>query len=131
MKNYEQLLEEAYEKITPMEKCERFGITKVEGHIEGGKTIIGNFGEIARCLRRKPEEIAKFLLGELASSGGVEGERLIFTRKVNSKEINEKIEKYAKKYVYCPKCKKPDTELVNEEGKRMIKCLACGNRQAI
>ena len=127
MESYEQLLEDAYENVKPTEECGRFEIRKVEGHIQGSKTIVSNFGDVARCLRRKPEELAKFLLGALASSGEIDGERLIFTRKVSSKDINEKIEKYVKKYVYCPKCRKPDTELVDGS----IRCLACGNKQAI
>ncbi len=131
MENYEQLLQEAYEKIKPAEERDRFEIKKIEGHIQGNKTIISNFGEIARCIRRKPEELTKFLLRELASSGEINGERLILTRKVSSKNINDKIEKYVKKYVYCPKCKKPDTELINESGKKYIRCLACGHKQEI
>ncbi len=131
MEDYKQLLEKAYENVKPSEECERFEIKKAEGHIQGNQTIINNLGDIARYIRRKPEELAKFLLRELASSGNLKGERLILTRKVSSKDINDKVEKYVKKYVYCPKCKKPDTELVDETGNRYIKCLACGNKQKI
>lgn len=131
MENYEKLLEKAHTEIEPVEACERFEIKKVEGHIEGGKTIVSNFSQVVACLRRKPEHLAKFLFKELATSGGIAGDRLILPRKVPSKTINLKIEKYVREFVLCSKCKKPDTELVDEEGKKFIRCMACGAKNPV
>ena len=128
---YEDLLNEAYEKVKPSEECGRFEITKVTGHHEGSKTVITNFLPVASCLRRAPEHLAKFLGKELASSTEISGERLILSRKLASKDINEKVEKYVGRFVVCPKCKKPDTELVHEQGKDFVKCLACGERYEV
>ena len=128
---YEELLEIAHKNIKPSKECERFEIRKVEGHVEGSKTIISNFAQVTLCLRRKPEHLAKFLFKELATSGELCGDRLIFPRRVLSKEINEKIEKYVSSYVICPNCKKPDTELIEDAGQKYIKCLACGIRRPI
>jgi len=128
---YEELLEKAHKEIKPAERCERFEILKVEGHIEGGKTIISNFFQIARCLRRQPEHLARFLFKGLASPGEIAGDRLILIRKISSKTINEKIEKYVKKFVICKNCGKPDTELAEEDGKLFINCLACGERKIV
>jgi putative translation initiation factor aIF-2 beta subunit len=129
MGNYEELLEDAYDNVKPVESCGRFEILKAEGHIEGSKTIISNFNQIAACLRRKPEHLAKFLFKELASSGDISGDRVILTTKISSQKINEKTKKYADCYVLCQKCKKPDTELVEDEG--FIRCLACGHKKHI
>ena len=129
--NYEQLLEEAYENVEQCEECERFEMMKVKGHHEGTKTIIANFEKIASHLRRKPEHIIKYLTKELASSANTSGERLILSRKLPSKTINEKIEKYANEYVICNKCGKPDTEILNEGEKAVLKCLACGNKKPV
>ena len=128
---YEQLLEQAFEHVKPIEECKRFEIKKVEGHHEGSKTIVTNFLQIANCLRRKAEPLAKFLFGELATSGEIAGQRLILIRKVSSQRINEKIEKYANLYVICQNCKKPDTELTEEDNKKFIRCLACGNKKQV
>jgi len=130
--NYEELLNQAYEKIKPIEhKGERFEIPKVEGHIEGKKTIITNFFQIADYIRRNPEHFQKFLLKELATSGQKEGDRLVLNNKVPSAKINQKIEEYAKEFVLCKECNKPDTEIVKEDRLIFLHCLACGAKHSI
>ena len=128
---YEQMLDEAYENVERTETSERFEIPKVKGHHEGTRTILTNFLQLTAILRREPEQLMKFLNKELASSSEISGERLIMSRKLSSKEINERVEKYVKRFVLCPKCKKPDTELINEKGKVMLRCLACGERREV
>jgi translation initiation factor 2 subunit 2 len=129
--DYEKLLGEAFEKVKPTEFCDRFEVKKVEGRHEGTKTIITNFSQVAVCLRREVEHIAKFLFKELASPGNIDGDRLILARKLSSAQINEKVEKYVENFVKCQNCGKPDTELIEEEGQTFLKCLACGNRKVV
>lgn len=129
--NYEALLEEAYENVEMTNECERFEVLKVKGHHEGIRTVISNFGQIVTCIRRSPEHLLKFLNKELASSGEIRGDRLILSRKLSSKNINDKIEKYVNLFVLCPKCKKPDTELNEEGNKTFLRCLACGEKHEV
>ncbi len=129
--NYEELLEQAYEKVTPCKACERYEIKKPETLIQGTKTIISNFMQVANSIGRKPEHIQKFLLKELASKGNIQGDRLILTRKIPEKTICDKIQKYMDKFVICVACKKPDTELIEESGHKYIRCMACGHKQRI
>jgi translation initiation factor 2 subunit 2 len=129
--SYEQMLEGAYKKVKRTESNERFEIPKVKGHHEGTKTILTNFLPIVLALRREPEHLAKFLNKELASSSEISGERLILSRKLSSKEINEKVERYANSFVLCPKCKKPDTELTEGKDDVTVRCLACGERRQV
>jgi len=131
MENYEELLNSAYESIKPVEECDRFEIKKIEGHIEGTKTIVSNFIQIAACLRREPEHLAKFLFRELAAPGEIIGDRLILTRKISSQKIGEKIQQYVDKFVLCSNCKKPDTELVEENNQKYLRCLACGTKKIV
>ena len=132
MENYDTLLEEAYTKIKPIEsKIDRFEIPKVEGHIEGNKTIITNFKQICSYVRRDCAHMLKFLLRELATPGSVKGERLVLTRKISSSLINEKIKLYADSYVICRECKKPDTEIIKEGDFNFIHCLACGAKKPV
>ncbi len=126
---YESLLDEAFVTIKPTEFVDRFDVMKVEGRHEGTKTVITNFTQIASHFRRTPDHISRFLFKELASPGNVDGDRLIFVRKLASKQINEKLEKYVEKFVKCSKCGKPDTELVVDGGKNFIKCMACGTKK--
>jgi len=134
--NYEELLTEAYDNVELAEEldkgeCSRFEVLQVKGHHEGVRTIISNFLQVATCLRRNPEHLLKFLTKELASSAEMLGDRLILSRKLSSKDVNAKIVKYVNRFVLCPKCKKPDTELDDEGSKLFLRCLACGERYEV
>ena len=130
--NYTKLLDEAYKKVKKIDiSSNRFEIPKVEGHFEGKKTILTNFFQIASHIRRNPEHFQKFMLKELAASGQKEGERLILNIKVPSEKINQKIEQYAKEFVLCKECGKPDTELIKEDRLTFIHCLACGAQHSV
>ncbi|MCU0642395.1 MAG: translation initiation factor IF-2 subunit beta [archaeon] len=132
MESYEKLLEEAYKKVKVIEKgSERFEIPKVQGQVAGKNTIITNMKEIADYLRRPIEHIAKYLQQQLATSGKIEGERLILNTKLNSAKVNDKIQQYAKEFVICPECQKPDTEIISEKGVKFKHCLACGAKSPI
>ncbi|HLC78444.1 MAG TPA: translation initiation factor IF-2 subunit beta [Candidatus Nanoarchaeia archaeon] len=132
MTSYESLLDEAYSKVKKVEgSSDRFEIPKVEGHFEGKKTIITNFLHIASYLRRNPEHFQKYLLKEFAASGQIEGERLVVNNKVPSTKINEKMCDYAKEFVICKECGKPDTELKREDRLSFINCLACGAKHPV
>ena len=121
------MLEEGMKNLPEKESnTARFEIPKVQGHIEGNKTIVANFHQIADILGREPEHLLKFILRELATPGIVKDNRLILGRKISSLQINEKIEKYAKTYVLCKNCGKPDTKLIREDRGLMLKCTACG-----
>jgi len=132
MTNYEELLENAYSKIK-QSSCysERFEIPKISGHFEGKKTILNNFFQIASYLRRDATHFQKFILKEIAAFGQKDGDRLILNIKVSSEKINSKIEEYAKEFVICKECKKPDTELIKEGRLTFIRCLACGAKHPI
>jgi translation initiation factor 2 subunit 2 len=132
MENYEELLNKAYEKIKPISHSgERFEIPKIEGHLEGTKTILTNVPSIASYLRRNPEHFLKFLLKELATSGTMKNSVVVLQRKINSQKINEKIEEYVKEFVLCKECQKPDTELTKDKGFLFMHCLACGAKHSV
>lgn len=129
---YEELLDKAYEKIPEIKTDDsRFEIPKVQGHIQGSKTIIANFIKITQILRREPNHIQKYLLRELATPGNTDGPRLILNRKISSGLINQKIEQYARDFVICKECGKPDTFLKKEDRVTYVKCQACGAKHYI
>jgi translation initiation factor 2 subunit 2 len=129
---YEQLLKKAYKDVKVVEhNGDRFEIPKVRGEVSGKNTYITNILQIADYLRRDTSHLAKFLMKELAVAGRLEGSRLCLKTKLNSSFVNEKIEKYAKEFVVCNVCGKPDTEIVSEKGIKFKHCLACGAESPI
>lgn len=132
MENYEQMLDEVYAKIKPIEaSADRFESPKIEGHLEGTKTVLTNIPQISSYLRRNQEHLIKFLLRELATAGSFRDSVLILQRKINSQRINEKIEDYVKEFVLCKQCGKPDTEIVKDQGISFMHCLACGAKHPV
>lgn len=133
MKNYEDLLENAYKNVPEkLSSGERFEIPKLESFAEGNKTIVRNFGAAVDTIRRKREDVMKFLSKELAVPVNIDGDRLILQRKFFGDLINKKFEDYVTSYVICKQCKKPDTHIEEMgHGLRNIVCEACGARNPV
>ena len=129
---YEQMLTRGREKIpeTVLRK-ERFEIPKVRGHIQGNKTVISNFPQICSLLGRDVDHILKYLLKELATPGEFKNGLLMLGRKVSASSINDKIISYAKEYVICKECGKPETKIIKEGEFSMLRCQACGAKHPV
>lgn len=111
---------------------ERFEIPKVKGHLEGNKTVISNFAQIAATLRRPVEHLLKFILKELATPGEImRSGLLVLGTKVPATRINEKIREYAYEFVLCPNDGKPDTDIIMEGDFAFLKCNACGHKHPV
>lgn len=131
--SYKKMLKEARKELpkSVFEK-ERFEIPKVRGHIQGNRTIISNFLQIADTLGREPEHMLKYILRELATPGEIKKSgSVIIGTKVPASRINEKIKQYTDDYVFCSECGKPDTKIEKEGSIVFIKCTACGARHPI
>jgi len=131
--DYEQLLEKARKELPESSlKNERFEIPNVKGHIQGNKTIVSNFLQIASILGRDPSHILKYILKELATPGEIKKSgSVIIGTKISASRINEKIKQYAKEFVFCPECNKPDTKIIKENRLIFIKCSACGAKRVV
>jgi len=130
---YLSLLKNAKEKLPSLsqEASSRFEMPNVLGHLQGNKTVVSNFNQIADTLNRPVEHFLKFLLKELATPGELKGGMLILGTKIHSSVINEKIKKYAEEFVLCKTCGKPDTKLFEESGFVFLRCQACGAKRAV
>lgn len=132
MQPYEKLLDQAMSKLPKdSDSDERFQMPKAGILPAGARTVITNFTEISRTLRREPDHLQKFLLKELATSGELQGNRLVVQGRFRSDVVDRKIELYAKEYVFCPDCGKPDTKFVREDRHLFVKCEACGSRHVV
>ncbi len=133
MEDYKSLLENVRKELPEhVFQKERFELPKAKGHIQGSRTVISNFLQIADALRREPENMLKFVLRELATPGEIKKSgSVIIGSKVPASRINEKIKQYASSYVFCYECGKPDTKIEKEGNFSFLKCTACGARHVI
>lgn len=129
---YEQLLKEAYTHITETSgDTGRFTVPETKVYIEGKTTVLENFGEIASTVRREPDHLMKFLLGELGTAGKIDGSRAIFNGKFEHAVIETAIRNYVDDYVICSECGKPDTRLVKDGRITLLRCDACGGHRPV
>jgi len=130
--DYESMLDRGKDKLPENTVAtERFTIPKVAGHLEGNKTVISNFLQIANTIRRNPEHLLKYISRETAAKGEIKKQLLVFNTKIPSQKINEKIEQYVETYVICKECGKPDTKLTKEGVITFVRCQACGAKHSV
>ncbi len=131
--NYEKLLDRAFAKL-PSLSVENvdFKIPEPDAIIQGNKTIIRNFSQMADVARRSKDEIEAYLTRELAVHLNVEDQRLVINAKINQATLNAKIKKYFESYVICKECHKPDTHTESiTRGFVTLVCEACGARYTV
>ena len=125
--DYASLLDRAHKQLPQVTKdTARFEMPQVDVLMEGNKTILRNFPQIAKAFSREEAHLQKFLTKELGSYATVVGDRLVFNKKLYGKKVGDAVRKYADDYVLCPQCGKPDTRFASMEGVRILKCEACG-----
>ena len=84
MDDYENLLNRAIDQLPPeVFESKRFEPVKAYSVIQGNRTFIQNFKDVADSLNRDPQHILKFLLRELGTAGNLEGVRAILQGKFN------------------------------------------------
>ena len=133
MEDYNKLLQNVRKELPEhvFQKA-RFEVPKTKGHIQGNRTVISNFLQIADALRREPENMLKYVLRELATPGEIKKSgSVIMGTKIPASRINDKIKQYANSYVFCYECGKPDTKIEKEGDFSFLKCTACGARHVI
>lgn len=127
--NYEELLKRARSAVPEAKAEGRFEIPSAIVVAVKRTTIIKNFAEMAKNIRRDQKHFAKFLSKELAVPVTVNGPELVLNGKVPGSIVNQRVREYVAEYVVCKECGKPDTQLKTEGGIAIIKCEACGARR--
>ena len=133
MDDYKKMLEDVRTSLPEAVFIkERFEIPKVLGHMQGNRTIISNFLQIASALGRNVDHLLKYVLKELAAPGEIKKSgALILGTKIPASRINEKIRQYANEFVLCFECGKPDTKIIREGELTYMKCAACGSKNFV
>lgn len=129
---YSEMLSRVRDSLPESSKNrERFEIIKVQGRVEGNKTILTNFSKICEAFDREKKVVFKCILKDLASPGTLEHKGAVIGRKVQSSLVNEKIKKFADAFVICPTCGKPETHIIKENNAAYIRCDACGSKELV
>jgi len=124
---YEKMLSRLYgslpEKTTSKE---RFELPKLESNIQGKKTIIRNFSQALKSIKRDEKHFYKFLTRETATAATIEDGKLVLNGKFYPDNIGRLFDNYLKEYVLCHECGKPDTDIIDRNSVKVLKCTACG-----
>jgi translation initiation factor 5 len=108
---------------------------KVEGKGNGIKTVIVNMGEVAKALNRPATYPTKYFGCELGAQiqFDYKNERFIVNGAHEANKLQDLLDGFISKYVLCPECDNPETDLLINAKKETISqtCKACGYRGMI
>ena len=130
--DYESLLKRIEKNISKDAKdTQRFELPTVEITWEGKKTILRNFGDFPKALRRDTNIILQYLSKEFAVPAERVGEKAIFIGKRDPDDFTRLFQIYLKDYVECPTCTSPDTKVEKQNRISFLICEACGAKSTI
>ncbi|CAB0013949.1 unnamed protein product [Nesidiocoris tenuis] len=105
-------------------------VAKVEGKGNGIKTVIVNMLDVAKSLGRPATYPTKYFGCELGAQTLVDfkRDRFIVNGSHNATRLQELLDGFIRKFVLCPECDNPETDLSVNSKKETIsqKCKACG-----
>ena len=105
-------------------------LAKVEGKGNGIKTVIVNMAEVAKALNRPATYPTKYFGCELGAQTQFDhkNERFIVNGSHDASKLQELLDVFIRKYVLCPECDNPETDLLVSAKKGTISqgCKACG-----
>lgn len=127
---YVELLRRAQANISRQETS-RFEMPAASVYQSGRQTVVKNFSDVAKKIRREPKHLATYLFRELAVPGETKGGELWLQGKFPSGVINKRVEDYVKEFVLCHECGKPDTMMQKSDRFEFVKCEACGARRPL
>lgn len=104
---------------------------KVEGKGNGIKTVIVNMVEVAKAIGRPATYPTKYFGCELGAQTQFDfkNERFIVNGSHDAAKLQDLLDGFIRKYVLCPACDNPETELMISAKKGTISqgCKACGH----
>ena len=125
--DYENLLKRIEKNISNTSSSgKRFELPPIDITWEGKKTILRNFADFPKALRRDPNTILQYLSKEFAVPADRVGDKAIFVGKRDPDDFSRLFGIYLKDYVECPTCQSPDTKVEKENRISFLICEACG-----
>ncbi|MCA1812789.1 MAG: translation initiation factor IF-2 subunit beta [Halobacteriales archaeon] len=116
---------------TPQQSQGRFVVPQIEGFIEGNNTVISNFADILKKVRREPDVVLPWMLRELGRPGDMEGGRLILRGAVPKATLEKVLNDFVSTQVLCSECSAPDTHIEKQGRAHILRCEACGAHRPI
>ncbi len=131
--SYEELLKRLRSVTKPTEHTKEWRLEIPTAAVIwlGKKTIIRNYMDFPRTLRRDPNKLLMYLAKKLAVPASLDGERAILIGRRDPRTISAVVDKYVSERVRCPVCGSPDTNIVKEKRMEFLVCEACGGKSAI
>ena len=131
--DYEKLLKRIQDKISEKKSDggERFELPVPDVMWEGQRTILRNFTDFAKRMRRDPEKVIQYLSKEFATPAERSGEKAIFVGRREPHDFVSLLQIYVKDYLECPTCKSPDTRIERENRISFLVCEACGAKSSL
>jgi translation initiation factor 2 subunit 2 len=130
---YESLLKRIQDKISAKktDTSERFELPSPDVMWEGQRTILRNFMDFAKKLRRDPDKVLQYLAKEFATPAERSGDKAIFVGRREPHDFVSLLSIYVKDYLECPTCKSPDTKVERENRITFLVCEACGAKSSL
>lgn len=130
---YEKLLKRIQDKISEKKSdgSERFELPVPDVMWEGQRTILRNFTDFAKRMRRDPEKLLQYLSKEFATPAERSGEKAIFVGRREPHDFVSLLQIYVKDYLECPTCKSPDTKIERQNRISFLVCEACGAKSSL
>jgi translation initiation factor 5 len=102
--------------------------TVLQGSGNGIKTKWINLPEVTNALKVPLEYPLKFIGKELGSNTEVKSNSYLINGNHTAETMQEKLDKFIKKYVLCPKCKFPEIygKIKIKKGEIRCQCRSCG-----
>ncbi len=131
--DYEKLLKRIQDKISEKQTVtgERFELPSPNVMWEGQRTILHNFMDFAKKLRRDPDKVLQYLAKEFATPAERSGDKAIFVGRREPHDFVNLLNIYVKDYLECPTCKSPDTKIERENRITFLLCEACGAKSSL
>jgi translation initiation factor 2 subunit 2 len=131
--DYEKLLKRMQDKISikKSDGGERFELPTPNVMWEGQRTILRNFMDFPKILRRDPDKVLQYLAKEFATPAERSGEQAMFVGRRDPHDFVNLFEIYIKDYLECPTCKSPDTRIERENRISFLVCEACGAKSSL
>ncbi|MEJ1275944.1 eukaryotic translation initiation factor 5 [Cricetulus griseus] len=103
-------------------------IAKVEGKGNGIKTVIVNMVDVAKALNRPPTYPTKYFGCELGAQTqfDVKNDRYIVNGSHEANKLQDMLDGFIKKFVLCPECENPETDLFCHNNKKAQRYLLHG-----
>ena len=102
MDDYDSLLDRARSQVPEdafKKSGERFKVPDVQLMVQGNRSIWQNFQEIINILNRPGKEVLKFVAGQLATAGSMEGSNALFNGKFTNEQVSDVLNRYIESYV--------------------------------